>query len=301
MQTEALSVVPTEDVPSGLIPTTNFGVARVKRDILGRSNIGFIGTYRFERTRRRRLEWLVRCRRELHLLPKPKHQHLLCSKLDAGSGRKDESYMGKLNYGGDLIGVDLTYLAVDENFSPEVGFLRREDMRQSYGQFRYSPRPRSIKAIRQFGFEGSFNNFTNSLSLLETRIGRFEFRTEFENGDSFSFEYGRNYEFLDEEFEISDGIFLPIGGYNFNEFEYRYRFGPQRRVSGMANSHPRKLLQWEPKIGHHFVSSRNNPAVQPRATAVSKLGGFTRGLVQRRRCSHYVPITCSRPALLSGP
>ncbi len=235
MQTEELGV-PTDVVESGLIPTTNFGVARVKRDIFGRSNIGFIGTYRSQALDGGGSNGMFGVDGNFTFYQNLDINTYYARSSTPGLNGNDASYMGKLEYGGDLIGVELTYLAVDPNFRPEVGFLRREDMQKSFGQIRYSPRPRAIKAIRQFNFEGSFDNITNSEGeVLETRIGRFEFRTQFENGDSVQFEFSRNYEFLDEDFEITDGLFLPIGGYDFNEFNYRYRFGPQRRVSGMAN------------------------------------------------------------------
>ncbi len=32
-------------------------------------------------------------------------------------------------------------LYIGENFNPEVGFLRREDIRKTSGNFRFSPRP----------------------------------------------------------------------------------------------------------------------------------------------------------------
>jgi hypothetical protein len=41
-----------------------------------------------------------------------------------------------------------------------------------------------------------------------------------------------NYEYLDEPFEIVDGLFLPTGGYRFTDAEAMYMIGPQRRVNG---------------------------------------------------------------------
>ncbi len=114
-------------------------------------------------------------------------------------------------------------------------YLRREDMIKNRGEFRFSPRPRSIEAVRRFTFEGSFDYITDTDWFLETRTESFQFRTEFESGDFARFEYKRFYDFLTEEWEVSDGIFLPIGGYNFQDFSYMYRFGPQRRISGMVD------------------------------------------------------------------
>ena len=104
--------------------------------------------------------------------------------------------------------------------------------RRDFVQARFSPRPRSMESIRKWGIEGSFDYIANTDGTLETRRGQVEVRTELENGDNFTVEYGNNYEFLDEEFEIADDIILPVAGYNFQNMRYSYRFGPQRSVSG---------------------------------------------------------------------
>ena len=40
---------------------------------------------------------------------------------------------------------------------------------------------------------------------------------------------------LTDSFEISDGVLLPVGEYRFQFMRYRYRIGPQRRVSGSVD------------------------------------------------------------------
>jgi len=52
---------------------------------------------------------------------------------------------------------------------------------------------------------------------------------DLQNGDEWRFEFKNNYEYLDEPFEIVDGLFLPVGGYRFNDVEAQYTIGPQRK------------------------------------------------------------------------
>ena len=105
-------------------------------------------------------------------------------------------------------------------------------MRKSSARLRFSPRPRSIRAVRRFSFQGSVDYIENNAGSLETRMGQLEFRTELQNSDSFEVQYSSYYEFLDDEFEIvEDEIFIPVGGYNFHDMRYMYRFGSQRRMS----------------------------------------------------------------------
>ena len=61
------------------------------------------------------------------------------------------------------------------------------------------------------------------------------FRIEFESADRADIDYTNSFEFLPEEFEISDGVILPVGGYNFQDVRFGYSFGQQRRVPSSIN------------------------------------------------------------------
>jgi hypothetical protein len=241
----------TEQVADGDIPSTNFGIARVKRDVFRRSNIGFLGTYRSNALDVAGSNSVVGVDGNFSFLQNLNINTYYAKSSTPDLTGEDESYMGSMRWGSDLLSVELEHLAVGENFNPEVGYLRRDDMRKNFAKFRFSPRPRSIRAIRQFGFEGSFNHITDLDGLLETRLGRFEFNTQFESGDRFEVSFTDNYEYLDDEFEIYDDVIIPIGGYSFGDWRYMYRFGPQRRVQGMLSfehgeffSGDRKQVSW---------------------------------------------------------
>jgi hypothetical protein len=124
---------------------------------------------------------------------------------------------------------------VGEQFEPELGFLRREDFRRSLFQGRFSPRPQFIEAIRRFVWQGDFDYVTDPGGRLETRTAQALFRIEFENADQARVEYANNFEFLPEEFEISDGVILPVGGYNFQDVLFGYTFGPQQPLPSSIN------------------------------------------------------------------
>ena len=133
---------------------------------------------------------------------------------------------------GDRYGFEAERLVVERNFNPEVGFLRREDFRRSFGMFRFSPRPKGPSAIRKYQFETSFDHFTDTNGHLETQVAEAQVGMDLQSGDEWRFSFKNNYEFLDEPFEVDEGLFLPIGGYRFNDVEARYQIGPQRRLNG---------------------------------------------------------------------
>src|SRR4029077_14245810 len=123
------------------------------------------------------------------------------SRTDGRRG-KDTSFRGQIDYPGERLGVPLEDLGVGDNFNPEAGFVRRDDIRRSFGQFRFSPRPTSIKAVRRFSWLGSMAYIANGAGRLETRESIGEFAVEFQNSDRLSLSLTDTYEFLPRLFAI---------------------------------------------------------------------------------------------------
>ena len=161
-----------------------------------------------------------------------------CSARTPGRTRRgvigeNTSYQARLGYGADRYGLQVDHLLVEDNFVPEVGFLRRANFRRTYVQGRFSPRPRSLDAVRQFRVEGSIDYILLADSnLLETRQNQLRFQTDFENSDQLGVTLNDNYELLLEPFTPGPGVTIPVGGHNFNDVEVSYALGEQRRING---------------------------------------------------------------------
>ena len=80
-------------------------------------------------------------------------------------------------------GAAVDYLKVGDNFNPEVGFVRRDDFRRTFGSLRFSPRPTNSQRVRKFTWEGSLEYLVNGAGQLETRQQSGRFNTEFEKSD----------------------------------------------------------------------------------------------------------------------
>ena len=150
-----------------------------------------------------------------------------------GLNSHDLSYMGRFGYTGDRYGLQAGYLVVEDNFNPEVGFLRRDDFNQATGSARFSPRPQSISWIRRFNLNASTDwLWSKREGDLETRQHRAQFATELENSDQVSFSVSNEFEQLYHIFPISRGVELQAGNYDFTSFRASYSFGQQRPISG---------------------------------------------------------------------
>ena len=217
-----------------LIPATNFSVLRVRRDFLQRSDIGVIATYRnssfTEGAGSNGVFGFDGNFAFFESLQLNSYYAVSRTTLEQGgtTGDDNASYLGKLDYGGDRYGLILEHLYVGEDFQPGLGFLRREAFRRNFVHGRFSPRPRSIEAIRRLVWQVDFDHIADTGGRLETRNVQGQFSIEFDNSDRLRVQYNDIFEFLPEEFEISDDVILPVGEYRFQDLEFAYTFGPQR-------------------------------------------------------------------------
>jgi hypothetical protein len=105
-------------------------------------------------------------------------------------------------------------------------------MRQSYGQFRFSPRPKGMPMVRKFFWTGTIRYIENGAGRLETREADGEFGIELQNSDRFNLGVTDTYEFLARPFAIVPSVRIPAGGHDFTVARVGYNLGQQRRVSG---------------------------------------------------------------------
>lgn len=229
--------IQTGEEPATSAQPTNFSVVRMRRDILRRSSVGLLltgrtttgtglqnnaaygvdGTFGFFQSLSLNTYW---ARTEDHLRAAP-----------AGSGDRT-SYRGQLDYNGDRYGVQLERLAVGDAFNPGVGFLRRADIRRSFGQARFSPRPRRNGVVRKYSWTGSVNYVENGAGRLETREREAEFGIDFQNADRLTATYTGTFEYLPRPFRIANRVTLPVGDYDFDTVRLAYNRANRQRVAG---------------------------------------------------------------------
>ena len=226
--------IQTEDEPISRTESTNFTVVRVKRDILRRSSVGAILTNRSVSTVGPGSSQAYGADATFSFYDNVSLLTYLARTETPGLDGEDLSYQGQFIYNGDRYGLQAEHLLVGNNFLPDVGFLRRNDFRRSYGEARFSPRPRSLESIRQFRLEGSFDYTVAAHSgQLETRQAQVGFNTEWESSDQVGISVVDNYEFLPEPFGPAPGVVFAPGSYSFVDVEGTYLLGAQHRFSGL--------------------------------------------------------------------
>ena len=223
----------TGDSKTAGVEPTNFGVVRVKRDILRRSAVGVLFTDRSissagtGESRAYGVDGVFSFYQNLNF-----STYFARTDNPGGSGR-DTSYRTQLDYNADRYGLQIERLAADERFNPEVGFMRRSAFTRNSSYFRFSPRPKAIKGIRKFTYDVSYDYITDPDGTLQSRQAQGAFRTELSSGDSFFIEGASVFESLEQPFAISSNVTIPVGGYGYPELHLQYGFGSQRKISGV--------------------------------------------------------------------
>ena len=221
-----------DDEPLSGSRPTNFSVIRVRRDLLRRSSIGLLYTARSVNPSGEGRNDTYGLDGTFAFFDNLAFNTYWARTQTPGLSGEDTSYRLQMDYAGDRYGVQMERLLVGDNFTPEVGFVRRDNFLKNFGLFRFSPRPKSIKRVRKFLYTGSIAHIENGAGRLETRSIDGEFATQFQNSDQLTVHYTRAYEFLAQPFRIAPGVTLPVAGYEFDTVRGQFNFGRQRRVSG---------------------------------------------------------------------
>ena len=223
----------TKEDAAASAPSTNFSVVRVKRDILRRSSVGLLATSRSasqnvsnSTNQAFGVDGTFAFFSNLTVAT-----YYAKTRTDDVSDQTS-SYRLQTEYAGDRYGVQLERLTIDPNFNPEVGFLRRTDMRKSFAQFRFSPRPKRIKRVRKFSGVGQYTYVEDAAGRVTTKLADGEFGIEFQNSDRFQVGVLQDYELITRAFTVVPGARIATGGYDFTVGRIGYNFGQQRLYSG---------------------------------------------------------------------
>ena len=218
------------DTPS--TRATAFSVLRLKRDVLRRSAIGAILTSRSRQEANAGRNDVAGFDGLFNFYTNLSINTLWARSMSTDAAGTDNSYRAQLDYSGDRYSVQAEHLTVGAHFRPDMGFLRRADIRKNYGSVKFSPRPKTRNRVRKYYAQGAFNHIENTSGRLEYREASTEAGIEFQNSDKLSVGATATYEYIPRPFAIATGIAVPIGGYTYDNVRFSYLLARQRKVAG---------------------------------------------------------------------
>jgi hypothetical protein len=230
--------VQTAETASARAASTNFSVARVRRDVLRNSSVGLMVTNRTPAAPGSGSNRVYGADTQLSFSENLRVAGYYARSATTHLSGDASSYKGEFQYEADRYGVQVQHFKVGGAFNPEVGFLRRSDFRKTFATLRFSPRITSIRGVRRLTWETAGNIYIRDREgVIDSQRRRASFQVDFDNSDAVRLDYYyRNYELVPAAFEVDGGLVVPAGAHRNRELTLRYTLGSQRRVSGTVSA-----------------------------------------------------------------
>jgi len=220
-----------DDLPPAAVPGTNFTVMRLKRDLFRSSSVGLLVTNRSRSQTAPGAAQTYGADATFRFFNNLDVNAFWAQTRNAETAKAETSYRAQLDYNADRYGLQLEHLMVGDDFNPELGFLRRDDMRRGYASARFSPRPGRLGAVRRYSWTGSLTYIENIQRRVDYRDAGLDFGIEFQSGDRFGLAASRGLEFVPVPFRPGGQVVVPVGAYDFDLLRLSYNVSQQRRVS----------------------------------------------------------------------
>jgi hypothetical protein len=227
-----LGIISMQTAEFHTVPSTNFLIGRLRRDVLQNSDVGVILVNKAEDggyyNRTYGADANFRFFNALEL------SSYFLKTATPGLLDQDSAGFFRATWRDQLLDLEAYHITIDDNFNAEVGFVPRVGIKKSRGQFAFTPRPEGrIPWVREFRPSLSVDYITNQENLLEGRETTARFSTEFNDSSRFSIGHRSTFERLFEEDEVLDEI-LPPGDYQFDDFSISYSSDRSKMFSGFV-------------------------------------------------------------------
>jgi hypothetical protein len=124
------------------------------------------------------------------------------------------------------------YEKVEDDFNPEMGFIRRRDNSHYSGDFSYTPRFDNSDLVRNLSIRTNFDYWEDLTGEIETREHRGSLGITFENSSSVTYTTTETFERLEADFSRYS---IPVGDYKYRNNSIAYSSDRSRKVGGRAS------------------------------------------------------------------
>jgi hypothetical protein len=224
----------------GTTPSNNYLAGRVKRDLFRNSFVGGIITNRdstqpgdYNRVYGADARFLFYDRLEFN-------SYILRSKsssIPVNAG-KDQAWQFSTAWRDDELVISAEYNAVQQNFNPEMGFIRRKNVSQYSADTSWLPRLKRSRTIRNLVFGTTLDYYEGPAGQLETRTQTANTGIQFQNNASINFSLDQTFDRLSDQFTIHAAgplVVLPAGDYKYRSYTAKFSTNPRVKVSGSGS------------------------------------------------------------------
>lgn len=208
----------TESVDDLGLPSENHGVARVRYDLGSRSSIGTLFTNRqsggdaYNRSFGFDGRWAINEATTID-------GWWMATRDPDATGESDWAGQVQAQYATPSLQIDGSAMQIGDAFDPGLGFVDRRDVRAYATSTVWTPYFPDSPWVRNLSPHANLNYISDREGRLLSRRLHLDFDMYLRRGDKLSLAHNRNFEQLDEPFQIVPGVVIVPGAYHFDELQ----------------------------------------------------------------------------------
>ncbi len=213
---------------TGDVPTRNNTVLRYKRNVGIQSWIGGIFTNKIDRFGSNQVVGIDAAYQTSKFLGNKNlivEGKITTSADDFKFNNNSLTYRISVDYPNDLIDNFMAIGMMTEDFNPGLGFIRRKNYNSYSWYFRIAPRVLTNWGIKRLILKPWGFTFYQTHSTGEPESFYNETRplgAVFKSGERFEINFIQNYDRLDESFDLSPEVSIPVGKYWMYKYEFQF-------------------------------------------------------------------------------
>ncbi len=223
------------------VPTTNYSVIRLKQNVLKNSSIGMILTAKNTKGHYNYNYGIDATYVKDDFLGDKNiyiGSRLAQSQTQNSTGKRNLSYLFYVDYPNDFMDTYTSISNVQRDYNSEMGFLRRGNYKLFRSKLYIMPRPDSISWIQKLVFKPV--DFHMYLTDATNKFESFDYEIRplgihFTSGEQFEFNIVRNFDRLDESFDLYDSTEIKADNYWWTVYNFEFSTFSARRVSAFIN------------------------------------------------------------------
>ncbi len=226
------------------IPRANYTVARLKRNVLSSSSVGVIAVNRQGMVGGSAYNRSLGVDGVFTLPNNVRVVSLLAKTFSPGIEDRDMAGALTIDWTSDRFGVRGGYTDIQEDFTAEVGFIRRVDIRSSNLGASWTPRPGWL-GVRNLLVDADLENIDNHQGTLESRKSELSLSLMWNDASNVRAGVSNEYDLLVSPFDVGPNAVAP-GAYSFNIVSTSFGTDDSRRVYGGGGA----------ELGEYYGGSR---------------------------------------------
>ncbi len=256
----SIGLMTLQTASEGSVDGANSSVLRIKQDIFEESGIGFITTQKFSNGTYSSVYGTDFTYNTSRFLGDKNLMTGFSAAVSVENRGNDSLHNNKDNstyhvflfYPNDVWSFNAGFNTIQKNFNPTLGFVNRSNFKRFYSRLQYKPRFKNMPDfIRSFSFkfydlEYFINDKTGLTETVSTELQ--PFGVNFRGGDYFGINYKYQQDNPHEDFRLIDGVIIPRGQYNDNNFSAEFHSFDGRAVNAGV----------EVESGSFYTGTRSN-------------------------------------------